>query len=102
MTRRLEPESINSVMQKAIMQAIVSQFQCDCETCSHTAAICPATASAYVQEIATLRRDIGILAEAMFLIIYKAETDGFDMSDERAAMKRASGSIPIQWRIYHE
>ena len=45
------------------MGAIVKKFQCDCETCAHTAAICPATASAYVEEIATLRRDYDLLAE---------------------------------------
>jgi hypothetical protein len=45
------------------IREIIKEFECGCETCAHSAAICPATASSYVQEIACLRRDYDLLAQ---------------------------------------
>jgi len=44
--------------EEAILTAISKEFECGCETCANTAAICPATASSMVQEIAVLRSQL--------------------------------------------
>lgn len=46
-----------------IMKEITKEFACGCEVCSQSAAICPATAYSYVEEIACLRRNYDLLVD---------------------------------------
>lgn len=40
------------------LSEIRKEFACGCEVCTYSAAICPATASSLILEIATLRREL--------------------------------------------
>ena len=50
------------------LEAVSQDFACGCEVCAHSAAVCPATASAMIMEIVELRRLRAELAEAASLI----------------------------------
>lgn len=46
---------MNSDALKAAMTQVLKDHECGCETCAHTAALCPASSSSIIEELARLR-----------------------------------------------
>lgn len=47
-------------MSEQAIEAVAKEFRCDCEVCSHTAAMCPASASSLLMEVANLRQQLAL------------------------------------------